>query len=118
MTENEDKKIISLFEEYARKEIPDDGFSRRVMRELPSSDYVYKQRLNRIWAIVCTAAGIALFFFSDGFAMLKRLVSNFVIDAFTSAISIDVSGVSVVMMVMTFFTFVYVALYNMLTSDN
>lgn len=36
MTENEDKKIISLFEEYARKEIPDDGFSRRVMSELPS----------------------------------------------------------------------------------
>ena len=67
MTENEDKKIISLFEEYARKEIPDDGFSRRVMSELPSSDYVYKQCLNRIWAIVCTAAGIALFFFSDGF---------------------------------------------------
>ncbi len=27
MTENEDKKIISLFEEYARKEIPDDGFT-------------------------------------------------------------------------------------------
>lgn len=118
MTENEDKRIISFFEEYGRNEIPDDGFSQRVMRGLPSSDYVYKQRLNRIWTAVCAIAGIALFVLTDGVAVLKHLAANFVVDVFTSAISIDVSGVSFVMLAMMFLTFVYVAIYNMMTSDN
>ena len=61
MTEYEDKRIVSFFEEYARKEIADDGFSQRVMRSLPSHDYVYKQRLNRIWTAVCALAAVVLF---------------------------------------------------------
>ena len=111
MTEYENKRIVSFFEEYARKEIADDGFSQRVMRSLPSHDYVYKQRLNRIWTAVCALAAVVLFVRADGFA-------DFVVDAFTSTMSIDVSGVSLLMVVMTLLTFVYVAIYNILTSDN
>lgn len=118
MTEYEDKRIVSFFEEYARKEIADDGFSQRVMRSLPSHDYVYKQRLNRIWMAVCALAAVVLFVRADGFAVLKGIAADFVVDAFTSTMSIDVSGVSLLMVVMTLLTFVYVAIYNILTSDN
>lgn len=118
MTEYEDKRILSFFEEYARKEIADDGFSQRVMRSLPSHDYVYKQRLNRIWTAMCALAAVVLFVRADGFAVLKGIAADFVVDAFTSTMSIDVSGVSLLMVVMTLLTFVYVAIYNILTSDN
>lgn len=118
MIENEDKRIVSFFEEYARKEIADDGFSHRVMRALPSHGYVYKQRLNRIWTAVCAFAAIVLFVRADGFSVLKGIAADFVVDAFTSTLSIDVSGVSLVMVLMTFLTFVYVAIYNILMSDN
>ena len=54
----EDKYILlnNLFAEAAKTEIADNGFSRKVMRRLPSR----AERMSRIWTCVCTMAAVVL----------------------------------------------------------
>ena len=54
----EDKYILlnNLCAEAAKTEIADNGFSRKVMRRLPSR----AERMSRIWTCVCTMAAVVL----------------------------------------------------------
>lgn len=56
MTSNDDKLLGRLFSEAAHAEIPDGGFSRRVMRSLPDGTL----RRVRLWRTVCVAACVAM----------------------------------------------------------
>lgn len=56
MTSNDDKLLGRLFCEAAHAEIPDGGFSRRVMRSLPDGTL----RSVRLWRAVCVAAAVAM----------------------------------------------------------
>lgn len=56
MTSNDDKLLGRLFSEAAHAEIPDGGFSRRVMRSLPDGTL----RRVRLWRAVCVAACVVL----------------------------------------------------------
>ena len=56
MTSNDDKLLGRLFGEAARAEIPDGGFSRRVMRSLPDGTL----RCLRLWRAACVAAAVAV----------------------------------------------------------
>ena len=48
MTENNDKLLIDFFAEN-RQEIPDNGFTRRVMRHLPDRT----RRISQVWVTFC-----------------------------------------------------------------
>ena len=52
MTENNDELIVRKFFEEKKKEVPDNGFTQRVMRQL--SDRT--RRISHIWTAVYTAA--------------------------------------------------------------
>lgn len=56
MDDNRDELIVRKFFEENKVDIPDDGFSRRVMRRLPDR----ARRLNRIWTAVCVLSGLLL----------------------------------------------------------
>lgn len=56
MTNNDDKLLERFFSEAARTEIPDGGFSRRVMRSLPDRTLLKA----RLWAAFCVVLGVAL----------------------------------------------------------
>ena len=49
MEDNKDILLNKLFEEAAKTEIADNGFTRQVMRRLPSR----AERYNHIWTGVC-----------------------------------------------------------------
>ena len=53
-----DEQLIRQFFTERMSEIPDDGFTQRVMNRLPSRT---EQWLNRLWIAFCTIAGIVLF---------------------------------------------------------
>lgn len=63
MTDKEADKLISQFMKENKKELPDNGFSRRVMHRLPDRE----RRLSRIWIAICSGIGLLLFFLFDGF---------------------------------------------------
>jgi hypothetical protein len=67
-----DEELVMQFFESNRIEIDDDGFSKRVMSQLPSRSV----RLNRIWTAACWIIGIAVFFLCNGWKQLGVLISN------------------------------------------
>jgi len=67
-----DDELVAMFFDENRQEISDDGFSQRVMEQLPSRSV----RLNRIWTLVCSLLGIVFFIWADGLAQLKLLLFN------------------------------------------
>lgn len=88
-----DDELVAMFFDENRQEISDDGFSQRVMEQLPSRSV----RLNRIWTLVCSLLGIVFFILADGLAQLKLLLFNAFgnIGGFLS--SVDLTGTSPLM---------------------
>ena len=70
MTENNDKLLIDFFAEN-RLEIPDNGFTRRVMRHLPDRT----RRISQVWVTFCFTLALVLFFVFDG---LQQVLVHFV----------------------------------------
>lgn len=56
MTDDRDELIVRKFFEENKIDVPDDGFSRRVMRRLPDRE----RRLSRVWTAVCAVLGVLL----------------------------------------------------------
>lgn len=81
-----DDKAISMFMKEHKQEIPDNGFSRRVMRSLPDRS----RRLNRIWSAICITISIGLFFIFNGFEVMYNLLR----EIFTSSMNHSFSALN------------------------
>lgn len=77
MMETTDDKLLKQFFSDNRKEIKDNGFSRRVMRHLPDRYY----RISQLWSMFCFTLAVVLFFALDGL----KLVVGALRETFTSA---------------------------------
>ena len=53
-----DEQLVRQFFAEQTAEIPDNGFTQRVISRLPRRS---EQRLNRLWTALCTLAGVILF---------------------------------------------------------
>lgn len=71
MSEKEDKMLDRFFSEQKR-EIRDNGFSKRVMGKLP----VQERRFVEIWTAICATAIVIVFFVCDGWQQVWRLFSE------------------------------------------
>ena len=69
MTDNE--LLEQLFRPMKELELADDGFSERVMRQLPHRDL---RRLSRLWSALCIAVAILLFILMRGWELLAYSV--------------------------------------------
>lgn len=63
-----------FFADSARMDIADDGFADRVMRRLPEEVDARCYRLYRLWTAAMVAVCVAVFFFVNGFQLLKLRV--------------------------------------------
>jgi len=117
MIDNDDKLIASFFERKKLGEVPDDGFSERVMNRLPASDYSRKVVINRIWTAVCTAAAVALFVLADGFALLRRVCEDILSDAVGSVASVNVTLETVAMASLLLSVLAVLTVYNTVSAD-
>lgn len=66
MTDDRDELLVRKFFDENKIELPDDGFSRRVMRRLPDR----ARRLNRIWTAVCLLLGALIAVKNDWFGVV------------------------------------------------
>ena len=71
MTDN-DKYLADLFKQAAQQQIEDNGFTERVMQNLPTST-VTVRRLSRLWSLFCILVGVGLFFAFGGWQVLQGL---------------------------------------------
>lgn len=63
-----------FFADSARMDIADDGFTDRLMRRLPEEVDTRCYRLYRLWTAAMVAVCVAVFFFVNGFQLLKLRV--------------------------------------------
>lgn len=73
MMENDDK-LIQDFLLAHKQELPDQGFSRRVMRRLPVTQRA--QQLSNLLTTVCTLLCCIWFYLFDGVHILWQLLQN------------------------------------------
>ena len=75
----QDEELLQMFfSDCQMSEIPDDGFSDRVMQALPAlpetdtaMSLVKRQRLEHLWTAVCVAAGIIIAVVCQGWEQLQ-----------------------------------------------
>ena len=70
MTDN-NQFLDDLFKQAAQQQIEDNGFTERVMQNLPKTDTV--RRLSRLWSLFCILVGVGLFFAFGGWQLLQGL---------------------------------------------
>jgi len=70
MTDN-NQFLDDLFKQAAQQQIEDNGFTERVMQNLPKTDTV--RRLSRLWSLFCILVGVGLFFAFGGWQVLQGL---------------------------------------------
>lgn len=73
MMENDDK-LIKNFLLAGKQEVADNGFSRRVMQQLPSSRRA--ERLSNLLNVVCTIVCLVCFYVFDGVEVLWQTVKE------------------------------------------
>lgn len=99
MMESNDDKLLRDFFATEKKEIADNGFSRRVMRRLPSRI----NRLMQIWAVFVSLVALLLFFAVDGLqAVVSTLRDVFVSMVQNSATNIDPKSLLIAAVVLAF----------------
>lgn len=70
-----DEELLQrFFADSARMDIADDGFTDRLMRRLPEEVDARCYRLYRLWTAAMVAVCVAVFFFVNGFQLLKLRV--------------------------------------------
>jgi hypothetical protein len=74
----DDKLIEQFFENARQTDIPDNGFTERVMLQLPERD---SQVLSRLWTVFCLVVATVVFFLMHGWEIvsygLVMLLNNF-----------------------------------------
>ena len=78
----EEERILERFFAESKTDLPDDGFTRRVMDSLPQK----ARRRNCVWTMVCGLAAAAFFLLSDGAYSVRVFVTN-AAQALTSSLS-------------------------------
>ena len=87
LSATDDQLLQAFFADNRMKEIPDDGFSDRVMQALPAlpdtdtaMSLVKRQRLEHLWTAACVAAGIIIAVVCQGWEQIQGWLFSMKID--------------------------------------
>ena len=65
--------LTDLFKQAAQQQIEDNGFTERVMQNLPDARTDNVRRLSRLWSLFCILVALGLFFAFGGWQVLQSL---------------------------------------------
>ena len=74
MTDKDNLLIEEFFKQAAQQQIEDNGFSKRVMMNLPESQQEKAHRLSMLWTVFCVVLSVVLFFVFGGWESLKASI--------------------------------------------
>ena len=73
MTDKDNIMIEDFFKQAAQQQIEDNGFTERVMMNLPETSQERVRRLSRLWTIFCGIVGVVLFCVLGGWQIVQGL---------------------------------------------
>lgn len=116
----EDELLLQQFFAVNTMEVPDNGFSRRVMRRLPQG----ARRMNNLWTAICWLGGLVLFLLFDGVAAVRSGVVNILGNLYGFLVSMDIHAVlqsvnltSVLGVAAVIVGFAFIGVYNELSGS-
>ena len=74
MTDKDNVLIEQFFKKAAAQQIEDNGFTERVMMNLPESQVEKAHRLSLLWTVFCVVMSVVLFFVFGGWQALKASI--------------------------------------------
>lgn len=86
----DDELLLQQFFAENTAEIPDNGFSRQVMRRLPERNI---RRTNNIWAAACWLGGLVLFLLFDGVATVRNGIINLLGNIYGFLVTMNLSTI-------------------------
>lgn len=100
MTKIENDKLLKDFFAENKREIVDDGFTRRVMHHLPD----HSDRLIQIWTVFVVVLSVVLFIALDGVEAIKETLREVVIGMINQGgVNIDPVSIIIAVIVLLFF---------------
>ena len=78
MEDKNDILLKQLFEEAAKQTIEDNGFTERVMMNLPETDLAESRvrTLSHLWTLFCVGVALIAFWLAKGWPVLEGLLSG------------------------------------------
>ena len=78
MEDKNDILLKQLFEEAAKQTIEDNGFTERVMMNLPETDLAESRvrRLSHLWTLFCVGVALIAFWLAKGWPILEEFLSG------------------------------------------
>ena len=76
MEDKNDILLKQLFSEAAQQQIEDNGFTERVMANLPERSGYSVRTLSRLWTMFCLIIGMLAFWLASGYSALEGLLSG------------------------------------------
>ena len=73
MTDKDNIMIEEFFKQAAQQQIEDNGFTERVMMNLPETSAERVRCLSRLWTVFCGVVGVVLFFVFGGWQIVQGL---------------------------------------------
>ena len=73
MTDKDTMMIEAFFKQAAQQQIEDNGFTERVMHNLPDRKAQVVRRLSQLWTLFCIAVAGVLFFMFGGWQVVTGL---------------------------------------------
>lgn len=107
-----DDELLEHFFGVSHFELPDEGFSSRVMQRLPQR----ARRMNQIWTTVCFAVAMALFVLFDGVAELRTMASNILGNAIGHIVSVQLNLYTLLLPLAALSILSLVGAYNVLAN--
>ena len=77
MTDKDNIMIEEFFKQAAQQQIEDNGFTERVMMNLPEMKMSKVRRLSRLWTLFCVIVGLGLFFAFGGMQLMRVAMTGF-----------------------------------------
>ena len=71
MTDKDNIMIEEFFKQAAQQQIEDNGFTERVMMNLPETKADNVRRLSRLWTWFCVIIGLGVFFAFGGLQLMR-----------------------------------------------
>ena len=95
----QDEQLLQSFFADCRMDIPDDGFSDRVMQALPSSEMekeaAKRRRLEHLWTAACVAMGVVAAFVCQGWEQIQAFLYAMKIDFLLSGSHVLTQSINV-----------------------
>ena len=76
MEDKNDILLKQLFSEAAQQQIEDNGFTERVMANLPERSGYSVRTLSRLWTMFCLVIGVLIFWLASGYSALEGFLSG------------------------------------------